>query len=109
MRRVVLVGVGVLVMLAGVIFTLQGVGILGGRAMSGVTFWAVAGPVIALAGLAIAVFGLRDRMAPGRGPRLSACRPAAAHDYPGYVTGMATRRFSRLPACDGPPGGASPR
>jgi len=31
--------------------------------MSGVTFWAVAGPVIALAGLGIAVIGLRDRVA----------------------------------------------
>lgn len=61
MRRVVLVGVGVLITLAGTIFTLQGVGVLGGSSMSGVTFWAVAGPVIAVAGLAIAVIGLRDR------------------------------------------------
>ena len=50
-------------MLAGVIFTLQGVGVLGGSGMSGVTFWAVAGPVIALVGLAIAAIGLRDRLA----------------------------------------------
>jgi hypothetical protein len=63
MRRVVLVGVGILVTLAGVIFTLQGIGILGGSVMSGVTFWAVAGPVIAVAGLAIAAVGLRDRPA----------------------------------------------
>ena len=63
MRRVVLVGVGVLVTLAGVIFTLQGVGVLGGSVMSGVTFWAVAGPVIALAGLAIAAIGLRGGLA----------------------------------------------
>jgi hypothetical protein len=63
MRRVVLVGVGVLLTLAGVIFTLQGVGVLGGSVMSGVTFWAVAGPVIALAGLVLAVIGLRDRLA----------------------------------------------
>ena len=78
MRRVVLVGVGVLVMLAGVIFTLQGTGVLGGSGMSGATFWAVAGPVIALAGLAIAAFGVRRGLAssprlwwpPGRGPRL---------------------------------------
>jgi hypothetical protein len=63
MKRVVLVCVGVVVMLAGVIFTLQGVGVLGGSVMSGVTFWAVVGPVIALAGLAIAVIGLRDRVA----------------------------------------------
>ena len=63
MRRVVLVGVGFILMLAGVVFTLQGVGVLGGSVMSGVTFWAVAGPVIALAGLILAVIGLRDRLA----------------------------------------------
>jgi hypothetical protein len=63
MRRVVLVGVGFLLTLAGVVFTLQGVGVLGGSVMSGVTFWAVAGPVIALAGLVLAVIGLRDRLA----------------------------------------------
>jgi hypothetical protein len=62
MKRVVLVGLGFLLMLAGVVFTLQGVGVLGGSVMSGVTFWAVAGPVIALAGLALTVLGLRDRM-----------------------------------------------
>jgi hypothetical protein len=39
------------------------VGVLGGSVMSGVTFWAVAGPVIALAGLALAVIGLRGRLA----------------------------------------------
>jgi hypothetical protein len=63
MRRVVLVGTGFLLMLAGVVFTLQGVGILGGSVMSGVTFWAVAGPAIALAGVVLAVIGLRDRPA----------------------------------------------
>ena len=63
MRRVVLVGVGFLLTLAGVVFTLQGVGVLGGSVMSGVTFWAVAGPVIALAGLALAVIGLGGRLA----------------------------------------------
>ena len=63
MGRVVLVGVGVLVTLAGVVFTLQGVGVLGGSAMSGDTFWAVAGPVIALAGLAVAGIGLRRGLA----------------------------------------------
>ena len=99
MRRVVLVGVGVLVTLAGVIFTLQGVGVLGGSVMSGVTFWAVAGPVIALAGLAIAAIGLRAAALASSGPR----------DYAGDMTGMATRRFSRLPAHDGPPGGVSSR
>jgi len=63
MRRVMLVGTGFLLTLAGVVFTLQGVGILGGSVMSGVTFWAVAGPVIVLAGVVLAALGLRDRPA----------------------------------------------
>ena len=61
MRRVVLVGTGFVLTLAGVVFTLQGVGVLGGSVMSGVTFWAVAGPVIVLAGVVLAAIGLRDR------------------------------------------------
>ena len=60
MRRVVLVGTGFVLTLAGAVFTLQGVGILGGSVMSGVTFWAVAGPVIGLAGVILAAIGLRD-------------------------------------------------
>ena len=61
MRRVALVGTGFLLMLAGVVFTLQGLGILGGSVMSGVTFWAAAGPVIVLAGVVLTALGLRDR------------------------------------------------
>jgi hypothetical protein len=63
MKRVLLVGVGLVIMVAGAIFTLQGVGAMGGSAMSGVTFWAIAGPVIALAGLTMVVVGLRRRFA----------------------------------------------
>jgi len=61
MRKMLLVGVGVVVALAGVIFTLQGVGVLGGSVMSHVTFWAVAGPVIAIAGVIMVAFGLGRR------------------------------------------------
>jgi hypothetical protein len=63
MRTIILAGVGVLIALAGIIFTLQGVGVIGGSGMSGDSFWAVAGPVIALVGLGIAVIGLRRRVA----------------------------------------------
>jgi hypothetical protein len=63
MKRGLLVGVGALITLAGVVFTLQGVGAIGGSAMSGSTFWAVAGPIIALAGLALATAGVRRRPA----------------------------------------------
>lgn len=61
MKRVLLVGAGLLITVAGVIFTLQGVGTLGGSVMSGATFWAAAGPVIALMGLAMVTVGLRRR------------------------------------------------
>jgi hypothetical protein len=62
--RILLVGVGLLITLAGVIFTLQGVGVIGGSFMSGTTTWAVVGPVIALAGLALVILALRRRPAP---------------------------------------------
>jgi hypothetical protein len=45
--------VAVLVIVAGVIFTLQGVGVIGGSFMSGSALWAALGPLIALAGLAM--------------------------------------------------------
>ena len=43
MKRGLLVGAGALIALAGVIFTLQGVGAIGGSAISGDPLWAVAG------------------------------------------------------------------
>ncbi len=61
MTKPVLVAVGVLIAFVGVIWTLQGLGYIGGSAMSGATVWAVVGPVVALVGLAIAVAGLRGR------------------------------------------------
>jgi hypothetical protein len=63
MRTIILAGVGALITLAGVIIALQGVGVIGGSAMSGTTFWAAAGPVIAVIGLAMAVVSLRRRRA----------------------------------------------
>lgn len=62
--RILLAGAGLLITLAGVIFTLQGVGVIGGSFMSGTTTWAVAGPVIALVGLALVILALRRRPAP---------------------------------------------
>jgi hypothetical protein len=56
-----LIGAGALVTIVGIVFALQGLGYVGGSAMSGVTFWAIAGPLIALAGITMAVFGLRAR------------------------------------------------
>jgi hypothetical protein len=61
MKRTLLTGAGVLITIAGVVFTLQGLDLLGGSVMSGVTFWAVVGPLIALAGIGLAALGLLYR------------------------------------------------
>lgn len=58
MKKALLVGVGVLITVVGIIFTLQGLDFLGGSVMSGVTFWAVVGPLIALVGIILAGVGL---------------------------------------------------
>jgi hypothetical protein len=57
----VLIVVGEVLLLAGVLFTLQGAGVVSGSAMSGVTLWVVLGPVIALVGLVLLVTGARRR------------------------------------------------
>jgi hypothetical protein len=64
MKTTVFVGVGAVLVLLGAVWTLQGVGVLKGSVMTGVTFWAVVGPIVALIGLAVAVFGIRRRSAP---------------------------------------------
>lgn len=61
MRQIVLVLIGVVAAVAGVVFTLQGLGYVGGSFMSGATVWAVIGPIVALAGLALITLGLRSR------------------------------------------------
>ena len=59
MKKGLLIAVGVLVALAGVVFTLQGLNVMGNSAMSGQTIWAVLGPVIAIVGLIVATLGAR--------------------------------------------------
>jgi hypothetical protein len=59
MKKGLLVAVGAVIALAGILFTLQGLNVLGGSAMSGKTMWAVLGPVIAIVGLVIAAVGAR--------------------------------------------------
>lgn len=60
MRQIVLVVIGVAAALAGLVWTLQGLGYVGGSFMSGATVWAVIGPLVALAGLGLIVLGLRS-------------------------------------------------
>jgi hypothetical protein len=59
--RSVLPAVGVILIIFGAVFFLQGVGVIGGSGMSGKTLWAILGPVIALVGVAVLVTGRRRR------------------------------------------------
>ena len=65
MRKIGLAVLGALVALAGAVWTLQGLGYIGGSFMSGATLWAVIGPIVLLAGLAIIVLALRGRRRSG--------------------------------------------
>ncbi len=52
---------GLLAVVVGAVWTLQGLGYVGGSVMSGVTLWAIVGPIVAVAGLVLIVVGLRAR------------------------------------------------
>ena len=63
MRWVWLV-IGVVAILAGVVWTLQGLNIMGGTVMSGHTIFAIIGPIVAIVGVALVVVGVgRNRTA----------------------------------------------
>jgi hypothetical protein len=61
MRKPAWVVVGIVVALAGLVFTLQGMGVIKGSAMSSTTFWAVAGPIIVVVGVVVAGVGASGR------------------------------------------------
>jgi aldehyde:ferredoxin oxidoreductase len=61
MRSVIVFVLGVLVALAGLLFALQGFGVVSGSPMTNTVTWSVLGPIIALVGIAIAFAGWRWR------------------------------------------------
>jgi hypothetical protein len=68
-RRWIPVTLGVVLTLAGLVFTLQGLNLLGqSGGMNGQTAWAVIGPIIALAGLALIAIGARRPRAARHSP-----------------------------------------
>ena len=56
---VVTFALGLILALFGLIWALQGFGVLGGSQMSNTTTWSIAGPITALIGTGIAVAGWR--------------------------------------------------
>ena len=60
--RIALIVLGVIVALFGLLFTLQGIGVMPGDSpMNNTTTWTILGPIIALIGLALAFGALRKR------------------------------------------------
>ena len=59
MRKTLPVTLGVLMVVIGVIWTLQGLGYVKGSPMTGVQLWAILGPLLAGLGVALAYVGLR--------------------------------------------------
>jgi hypothetical protein len=64
MARVVGLVLSALMIVVGVIWTLQGLDVLKGSSMSGVEYWAVVGPALAGFGIALGIVVLRGRRAP---------------------------------------------
>ncbi|MGV0791151.1 hypothetical protein [Mycolicibacterium sp. XJ1819] len=62
--RVAIAVLGVIVALFGLLFTLQGFGVVGGSPMSNTTTWSILGPIIVLIGVALAVGAWRRRPGP---------------------------------------------
>jgi hypothetical protein len=52
---------GVLLVLVGGVWTLQGLDVMRGSAMSGVTIWAIVGPIVVIVGVWVLWRGLRRR------------------------------------------------
>ena len=52
---------GLLCVVLGAVWTLQGLGVLEGSVMTGVRAWAIAGPIAAFVGLVLIVTGVRIR------------------------------------------------
>lgn len=52
---------GVILVALGVVWTLQGLDVLGGSAMSGSMLWAVVGPIVLLGGVALVAVGAARR------------------------------------------------
>jgi hypothetical protein len=52
-KRPVPLVIGAVICLAGIVFTLQGVGVLTGSTMSNTATWSILGPIIAIVGAAL--------------------------------------------------------
>jgi len=61
MKKSLSLVLGGLMVVAGLVWTLQGLGHVSGSPMTGVAFWAIVGPLVAGLGVALMIVGVRTR------------------------------------------------
>ena len=59
--RIAIAILGVIVAMFGLLWALQGFGVVGGSPMSNTITWSIIGPIVAVIGIALAVGALRRR------------------------------------------------
>jgi hypothetical protein len=59
MRRTLPIALGLLMVVVGAVWTFQGLGWIKGSPMTGVSLWAILGPLLAGLGVALAYVGMR--------------------------------------------------
>jgi hypothetical protein len=59
MGRMIMILIGLAAAVMGAVWTFQGLGYLKGSPMTGVSFWATVGPIVAGLGIALAIVGWR--------------------------------------------------
>ncbi|MDT5014657.1 MAG: hypothetical protein QOD39_817 [Mycobacterium sp.] len=59
--RIAIAVIGVVVALFGLLWALQGFGVLGGSPMSNTTTWSIIGPIVAVVGVVLAFGALRRK------------------------------------------------
>ena len=61
MKYIAMMVLGVVLVLIGLVWLLQGLGYIHGSGMTGNTLWAVVGPIVAVIGVVLAIQGRRGR------------------------------------------------
>ena len=89
---------GVVLVLLGLLWTLQGIGVIEGSSMSGTTTWSIIGPIVLLVGGVVMSVGIRGRRAlTGRRSGAGSCSGLLGLGALGVVTGSAVQDgLSRL-------------
>jgi hypothetical protein len=59
--RIAIAVLGVFVALFGLLWALQGFGVVGGSPMSNTTTWSIIGPIVVVIGIALAFFAFRRK------------------------------------------------